>query len=172
MTYRINYQRKNYLSDYKKFLFYNRKKDFKTIGICAGIVLVLLIIKLLYTENLYLEMAIHGVGFFGLAMFSIYLYSIFYGSYHIKKSAKKLKEGFETITFKSTSIEVSHQLKSYPVFLSQVKECIIIKDTLFVVFGSEKEWPIRINKSEMDEVGFNQVIKEFEKRQIKVKNVV
>lgn len=172
MTYRINYKRDNYITDYRNFLFYNENKELKLISICAGIVLILFIIDYLYPENLYVVMAIYGIGVFGLVMFSFYLYSIIYGSYHLKKSAKSIKEGLETITFKSTSIELSHQLKSYPVFLSQIKECIILKGTLFVVFESKKEWPIRINKSEMDEVGFNQIIKEFEKRQVKVKNVM
>lgn len=170
MTFRISYKKDNYKSDYKNYLLYNKKRDIFILGSCISITFFLFLLKLIIPNNEVVLSLLTGMVIFSIIMFAFEAYQILMILDHINKSSQKLYEGFETITFKSTSIDISHRTKVFPIFLSQVKECIILKDTLFVIFKNKKEWPIRINKSEMEIVGFNEILKEFKSRQICVIN--
>ncbi|RZS93987.1 hypothetical protein EV197_2569 [Aquimarina brevivitae] len=171
MIYNVRYSRENYIKDNRNYLKYFRKKPlFNTLMIFVLVVIMYQCVSLFYKNEVVLTI-LFSIGFTSFFFFLIEIYIIIINLYKINKSAKSIVERVENIVFEPTVINFSDGVHSFPVFKSQIKECLIIKDTLFIVMKKKKTWPARINKSEVGEREFELILNEFRNNKIKVTEV-
>ncbi len=167
MNYRINYSEGNFKKDYKNYLFFSRRKQWYPIFgslILSGIIFLVSFFPVI-------EFDIKGISFafavLGTVLLIFELVYTFFALKTIYQTAKKFKGGSENLILASTQIKLSSgQINYESIFYSQIKKCLVLRNVMFIIFKSEKNWPIRINKSEISEEGFSELLKLFKSKGI------
>ncbi|WP_128755374.1 hypothetical protein [Aquimarina sediminis] len=165
MNYTINYSEINYKKDYKNYLFHSRRKQWYPIFGC------LLLSGLIFLTSFFpiIEFDIKGIAFASAILGVILLFFELLYTYSalksINQSSQKFKSGSENLIIEATQIKLSYGKTNYEsIFYSQIKRCLILKNVMFIVLKSEKDWPVRINKSEIGEEGFSELIALFKSK--------
>ena len=169
-TYIIQYSKENYKKDYSKYFLYSRRKYWYQI---IGLLILFTLIYFLSLSELFdfnLESVLYPLGGLIIGFLLFEALSIILGMKSINKTAKRFLGGSENLIIESTSLKLTfNKIKSESIFYSQIKECLILKGTLFIIFKNKKEWPARINKSEISERGYLSLIEKLKSKNITIK---
>lgn len=169
LNYTIHHSKENYKKDYKSYLFFSRRKKWYTIYtvfVLAGVIF-------LASYLIEMDFDIRGIALafaiLGSVLLIFELIFTFSALKAIRKSAAEFNSGAQNLILESTFLKLSYDKIRYEtVFYSQIKKCLILKDVLFIIYKSDKEWPLRINKSEMCKQGFSEILKFFQSKNITI----
>ena len=169
MNYKINYRKDDYKKDYKNYIVYDLKKGLFKFSPFLALSVVLFLLSGLNLIEFDLNIIAVTISIFIGIMFFFELLNAYLRLKSLNKSVKTFKSGSENLVIESTQMKLYYGKIHYkPVFFSQIKKCLILDNVLFLVPKSEKDWPTRINKSEISETGFSYLIKLFENKGITI----
>ena len=167
MTYIIKYIEGNYRKDYRSYLFFSHRKQWILI---IGLLIVsslIYIISFFPLFNFNIKWIAFSVFILGFVQFTFELINTYFAIKYINETANKFKSCLENLFIESTSIKLSYGKIHYiTVFYSQIKKCLILKNVMFIIYKSKKDWPLRINKSEISEAGFSKLTEIFKSKNI------
>ncbi|MFT7034447.1 MAG: hypothetical protein ACJA2S_002961 [Cyclobacteriaceae bacterium] len=169
MTFTVNYDRKLYLRDSKRFLVYS---NFRRIREFSGLLIISIILLTLYLLNnhgaisffpkfIYLSL-IGALGGFSI-MFLFDLVFIIRALINIQNTAKNLSQKEETLILTKTHIEFIWKRSSFSCFWNSYNKAVLFKDVLFLIPEKRGAMLVRMNKIEISEGGFSLIKKEAEK---------
>ncbi|WP_394906435.1 hypothetical protein [uncultured Mesonia sp.] len=164
----IDYKKENFAKDYASYLKNKFREALKKLigGLVISIVIFLLIREL--ADWKVLESILVGL----IVLITTF---IFFKTFDLLTVKNNLKKGISQVSFgkmnliiEPTFIELNQYGRKKVIFLSQLTKCILINDVIFFVEKSKKFLPVKVNKVEMKNGSFEQMISKINKLRIRI----
>ena len=164
----IDYKKENFAKDYTLFLK-NKFQDAlkKLIGGLIISIVVFLLIRILADWRI-----IESISVGLIVLITTFIFFKTFDLLTIKNKLKKrisqVSLGKMNLIIEPTFIELNQHGRKKIIFLSQLTKCILINDIIFFVEKSEKFLPVKVNKVEMMNGSFEQMISKIDKLRIRI----
>ena len=139
----------------------------KLVGALVISIMAFLIIKE-FTELKIIERISVGL-IIGITTFIFFkIVDLFTINKKLEKVKSQISFGKMNLIILATHIEINQYGKKRVIFLSQLTKCILINDVLFFIEKNKKLLPVKVNKSEMSNNSFDDMINRIDKLRIRI----
>ena len=168
-NFKIDFNPKLIKTDY--WLYFTKKSKQKILALGIGFLLALIVYFLLYffTKTPLLTSFALGIMTFLLLFILFDLIDLFLIRRKLKKIEKLIPYGKRNLVVKNNSIEIIHPTEKRVIFLSQLTKIIRIKKVFYFIEKKSKKIPFKINKAEMSDSSFEQLMTLMKTKKVKIK---
>ena len=139
----------------------------KLVGALVISIMAFLIIKE-FTELKIIERISVGL-IIGITTFIFFkIVDLFTINKKLEKVKSQISFGKMNLIILATHIEINQYGKKRVIFLSQLTKCILINDVLFFIEKNKKLLPVKVNKLEMSNNSFDDMINRIDKLRIRI----